>query len=84
MKVTILEGIKMYDEDIKSIDNWFDENGDSCTYRNDDEYVVSQYDVDDFVDFVREHFPDMVGIPVMLDGGGIWFKKSDLLNAKFL
>ena len=84
MKVTILEEVKMYDEDIKLIDNWFDENSKICTYRNDDEYVVSQYDVDDFVDFVREHFPDMVGIPVMLDGGGIWFKKSDLLKANFL
>jgi len=72
----------MYDDEIELVDKWFNEHGDFSTYYNDEEYVVNQCDVDDFCDFIRENFSDLVGIEVMICGDGIWFKRSDLESAK--
>ena len=72
----------MYEEDIELVNKWFEEHGDFSTYNNDEEYVVDSVDVDDFCDFIRESFPDLIGIECMINGGGIWFKRTDLESAR--
>ena len=72
----------MYDEDIEKVDKWFTEHGDFSTYKNDEEYVVDSVDVEDFCDFIREEFPDLIGIECMVGNSGIWFKRCDLESAR--
>ena len=80
----------MYDEDRQKIHKWFKEHKDYSTYhsyspnKERDEYVISAFDVDDFCDFLRENMPDMIGIPCMVCSDGIYFKRPDLDNARFL
>ena len=79
----------MYDEDRQALHKWFRKHKDYSTYHNYspnkeyDEYVISQSDVDDFCDFLRENIMDLVGIPCMVGSGGIWFRRTDLDKAKF-
>ena len=72
----------MYEEEIEKVDEWFKNHGDFSTYNNDEEYVVDAVDVGDFCDFIREEFPDLIGIECMVNNGGIWFKRSDLESAR--
>ena len=51
--------------------------------RGEDVYSVSQYDIDDFCDYLRENEPDLIGIPCMVGGGGIWFTSEDLEKARY-
>ena len=75
----------MYEEDIEELDKWFDKDYLSCeTSHYDDEYIVDQTDVDDFCDYLREEYPDLIGIKCMVGTGGIWFKREDLIAAKYL
>lgn len=75
----------MYEDDIKELNEWFeDEERSFETGRADDEYNVDQADVDDFCDFMREQYPDLIGIPCMVGTGGIWFTKDDLEKARYL
>lgn len=72
----------MYEDDIELVDKWFEENGDFSTYNNDEEYCIDAVDVDDFCEFIGKNFPDLIGIEVMINHGGIWFKRSDLESAR--
>ena len=74
----------MYEEEIKELDKWFnDEERSYDTSFNGKEYVVSGLDVEDFCDFLREQNPDLIGIPCMVGTGGIWFWPSDLDKARY-
>ena len=75
----------MYEEEIEELQKWINDD-DRCfdTGFNGEEYVVSELDVEDFCDFLREQNPDLIGIPCMIGTGGIWFKREDLDNAMYL
>ena len=74
----------MYDEEIKGLNEWFnDEDRSFDTYFNGEVYAVSEIDVEDFCDFLREQNPDLIGIPCMVGTGGIWFWLSDLDKARY-
>lgn len=76
----------MYEENIQELNKWFDDE-DRCFntgYNDIGEYSVSEYDVDDLTNFLREKEPDLIGIPCMIGGGGIWFKREDLEKARYL
>ena len=76
----------MYEESIEKLNKWFDDEDRSfdTDYNENGEYTVSQYDVDDLCDYLRENEPDLIGIKFMIGGGGIWFKREDLEKARYL
>lgn len=76
----------MYKESIEELNKWFDDEDRSydTDYNKEGEYTVSQYDVDDLSDYLRENEPDLIGIPCMIGGDGIWFKREDLEKARYL
>ena len=75
----------MYDDEIKKLNEWFnDEDRSYDTSFNGEEYVVGEFDVEDFCDFLREQNPDLIGIPCMVGTGGIWFRPSDLDEASYI
>ena len=76
----------MIDEDtIKKLDEWIkDEERFSDTSHTNEQYSISQLDIDDFCDFLTENEPDLIGIPCNICGEGIWFSKNDLINARHL
>lgn len=48
----------MYEEDISKVNEWFDAHTEYYgTSRTEREYSISQYDLDSFIDFLRENFP---------------------------
>ena len=70
----------MYEDDIKLIDEWFEAHTENYgTYHNDNEYR-------EFTDFLRDKFPDMVGIRCYIGTGdsAIWFFEEDLKATQFL
>ena len=79
----------MYKDQIKELNKWFRKHKDYGTYHHtkqvhgEDVYCVSQYDIDKFNDYLRENEPDLIGIPCMVGGGGIWFTSEDLENARY-
>lgn len=77
---------KMCDDDIELIDEWFKAHTKNYgTYHNDNEYSVSADDVEAFTDFLRDKFPDMVGIRCFIGtgDGSIWFFETDLREVGF-
>lgn len=79
----------MYKDQIKELNKWFRKHNNYGTYHHtkqvhgEDVYCVSQYDIDEFNDYLRENEPDLIGIPCMVGGGGIWFTSEDLENARY-
>jgi len=72
----------MYDDEIKALNKWFDdEERDYFTSFNGEEYIVDESEIDDFCNLLRELDQDLIGIPCMVDKSGIWFSKNDLRNA---
>lgn len=73
----------MIDEDtIKKLNEWInDKERFSDTSHTDEQYSISQLDIDDFCDFLIENEPDLIGIPCNICGEGIWFFENDLRNA---
>lgn len=71
------------EETIKKLNEWI-ENEERCfeTSHTNEQYSISQLDVDDFCDFLTENEPDLIGIPCNVCGEGIWFSKNDLINAR--
>lgn len=76
----------MYKEDIKELNKWFDDEDRSYDtgYNEKGEYTVSQYDIDDFCNYLRENEIDLIGIQCMVGTGGIWFAREDLEKARYL
>ena len=75
----------MYAEEIEDLNKWFnDEERRYETSFNGEEYVVSEADVEEFCDFLRELNPDLIGIPCMVGTSGIWFTANDLNKARYL
>lgn len=75
----------MYEEDIKNLNEWFDHEDRhyNTGYNEDGEYSVGEMDVEDFCDYLREHEPDLIGIPCMVGADGIWFNIEDFENARY-
>lgn len=76
----------MYEDDIKLVDEWFEKHTEYYgTNHEGNEYTVSQYDIEDFSDFLRDTFPDLVYIRCCFGTGdaSIWFYKQDLKEAPF-
>lgn len=75
----------MYEEEIEALQEWINDD-DRCfdTSYNGEEYVIGEYDIKDFCDFLREQNPDLIGIPCMVGTNGIWFKRDDLEKASYL
>lgn len=77
----------MHEDDIKLIDKWFDAHTENYgTYHNDNEYSVCASDLDEFSDFLRDNFPDMIGIPCYFGKGdsAIWFFRDGLEKVRYL
>lgn len=77
----------MYEEDIKKVNEWFDEHTEFYgTYHDGDDYSINHYDIDDFTNFLGREFPDLVGIRCYIgkDDSAVWFSKDDLEKARFL
>lgn len=70
-------------ETIKKLNEWIEdkERFIDTSYTN-GQYSISNYDVDDFFNFLIENEPDLIGIPCNVCGEGIWFSKDDLINAR--
>ena len=76
----------MYIDDIEEINQWFDEHNENYgTYHNDDEYSICADDIEPFTDFLRDRFPDLVGVRCYIgkEDSAIWFFKKDLEDARF-
>lgn len=76
----------MYEDDIQKVNEWFDNHKENFgTSRSDREYSVDGYDLKCFTAFLREEFPDLVGIRCYIGTGDetIWFFKDDLEKAQF-
>ena len=79
----------MYKDDIKELNKWIKQHKSYGTYHHtkqthgEELYSISLYDVSDFSDFLRETFPDLIGIPCMIGNDGIWFTKDDVEKARF-
>lgn len=75
----------MYEEEIEALNAWIEDDDRSFgTSYNGEEYVIGELDIEDFCDFLRERDPDLIGIPCMVGTSGIWFKREDLDNARYL
>lgn len=75
----------MWRDDIEELNKWFaDKERAYSTGFNGQEYGVSEVDVEDFCDFLRELNPDLIGIPCMVGTSGIWFTKDELQKASYL
>ena len=75
----------MYKDDIEELNKWFaDKERAYETGFNGEEYIVSEVDVEDFCDFLRELNPDLIGIPCRVGTSGIWFTKDELQKARYL
>ena len=80
----------MYKDDIKEINAWFRKKSKESygTYHHtvqvhgEELYSVAADDVEEFSDFLREHYPDLIGIPCMVGNVGIWFHREDLENSR--
>lgn len=76
----------MFEDDIKKVDEWFANHTEYYgTYHNENEYSVCESDLESFADFLREEFPDLVGIRCYFGKGdsAIWFFRDDLEEARF-
>ena len=76
----------MNEEDIAKVNEWFDRHTENYgTYRTDREYSLSDWDMQEFSDFLQEEFPDLVGIRCYIGTGdsNIWFFREDLEKAEF-
>lgn len=76
----------MYEDDIKLVDEWFEKHTEYYgTNHEGNEYTVSQYDIEDFSDFLRDTFPDLAYIRCCFGtcDASIWFYKQDLKEAQF-
>ena len=76
----------MYEDDIKKIDEWFDSHTDNYgTWHSENEYTVNEYDLEEFTDFLRKEFPDLIGIRCYIGTGdaSVWFFRDDLEKARF-
>ena len=76
----------MVEEDIKKVDGWFEKYEDKySTNHVEDEYTIGEDKLEAFSDFLREEFPDLVGIPCYFGKGdvSIWFFKRDLEKAEY-
>lgn len=81
-----MRGEKMYEDDIKKVDEWFENHTENYgTYHSYTEYSVCESDLESFSDFLREEFPDLVGIRCYFgkDDSAIWFFREDLEKARF-
>lgn len=75
----------MYEDEIEELNKWFaDEERAYKTGFNGEEYNVSEADVEDFCDFLRELDPDLIGIPCRVGTSGIWFTNDELQKARYL
>ena len=78
----------MYPDDIDKVDKWFDNHKKNYgTYHNvnDGEYSICACDLEEFSDFLREEFPDLIGIRCYFGTGdsAMWFFEADLEEAEF-
>ena len=73
----------MSSEEIRLIDEWFDEHDSFRTYHADDEYSVGASDMREFTEFWKESFDGTyIGIECMVGNNGIWFWEHSLKNAE--
>lgn len=50
----------MNEEDIAKVNEWFDRHTENYgTYRTDREYSLSDWDMQEFADFLHKEFPDL-------------------------
>ena len=76
----------MYEEDIQKVNEWFDAHTEYYgTSRSEREYSIAQYDLESFIDFLRENYPDLCYIRCCLgkEDSKIWFFREDLEKATF-
>ena len=76
----------MDDEDIKLVNGWFDAHTENYgTYHEDGTYSLCADDIEEFSDFLRDKFTDMVGIRCYIGTGdsSIWFFEEDLRSVRF-
>ena len=70
---------------MEELNKWFaDKERSYGTGFNGEEYIVSEMDVEDFCDFLRELNPDLIGISCMVGTSGIWFTEKELKTASYL
>ena len=75
----------MYEESIEELKKWLNDKERSFeTGQVNEDYYVDSSDIEDFCDYLRENETDLVGIQVMIDASGLWFKEEDLKNASYL
>lgn len=76
----------MYEDDIQLVNEWFENHKEYYgTNHEGNEYTLSQYDIESFVDFLADKFPDLCYIRCNIGTGDacIWFHESDLKEATF-
>ncbi len=76
----------MYEDDIQLVNKWFENHKEYYgTNHKGNEYTVSQYDLESFVDFLGHNFPDLCYFRCCIGTGdvSIWFHTDDLKEATF-
>lgn len=71
----------MFEEDVEKVSKWFLKNGDENTYIDDEDFYIAPTKIRSFCKLISKEFPDLIGIPCMIDSEGVHFKLSDLEDA---
>lgn len=79
----------MYDDDVKAIKEWCNDNEHTFSYFHTEEddgedvIFVSMYDFEEFADWLRENVMGLLHIPGKIGNDGVWFSSADLEKARF-
>lgn len=79
----------MYDDDVKAIQEWCNDNEHTFSYCHTEEddgedvIFVSMYDFEEFADWLRENVLDLIYIPGKIGNDGVWFSSADLEKSRF-
>ena len=69
----------MHEDDIKKVDEWFSKHTEYYgTNHEGDEYTISEYDLEDFSNFLSDEFPDLCLIRCCFGTGNSKFLSDKL------
>ena len=74
----------MSEEEIGLIDQWFSENLSYDTFSEGEKYYVGPQEMESFMLFLSDNFPDLIFFKGLIMKSGIEFCEDDLKNAEFL
>ena len=73
----------MSDEEMDLVDQWISEHLSYDTFTENEIYYVGPQEMESFVSFLAENFPDLIFFKCLIMKSGIEFCEDDLKNAEF-